>query len=357
MRRGLSTFSAVAATGAVLVLAGCGGGSSSSTPKDPKGELSASISNLSDSDVLTVAFKLETTASDLQAFAKSGKNPTTLSDADAQAIAGASLVIETKTNNGKKLSEVKGGDSKAANVSFRGVDNGKTYAEIRVISGNLYLQGDLKGILTLAHQPKTYAEVKARAAQLPKFVQAFVAGNWVSINGDAAKGLASQFGVNANQSPSQAQSQKLINDLKNIINKDVTVTKKGTDDKGDHLVLSGNTRQLATDFVGSLSSSVPGGAALGQQVKPGDVPNRTITVDAWVKDGKLAELSLDVVQFAKPGEAPAGAHLPIALTFDPSGDDISTPSDVTPVDLSQLGTLLGALGGGGSASGSATSSG
>ena len=356
MRRRIETFTALAATGAVVALAGCGGSSSPTTPKDPKGELSASIGNLSNTDALTTTLKLETTAGDLQTIAKSGKKPTTLSDADAQAIASANLVIETKTTNGKKLSELKAGDSKSTNVSIRGVDGGNTLAEIRVIAGNLYLQGDLKGILDLAHQPKTYGELQARAATLPKFVQAFVGGKWVSINGDAAKGLASQFGVNTQQSPSSAQSQQLINDLKNIIDKDVTVTKVGTDARGDHLKMSGNTRTLAKDFVNSVTSEVPGAAALSNQLQPSNVPSRTMTVDAWVKDGTLSELSLDLVQFAPPGEAPAGAHLPVALTFDQSGDDISTPSDVTPVDLSQLGTLLGALSGG-SSSGSGSASG
>jgi hypothetical protein len=344
MPRAHSRVVAVAAVAAVVALAGCGG-SSSTTPKDPKGELSASVTNLSDSDVLTTTLKLEATAAELQALAKSGKNPTTLTAGDAQALAGASLVIETKTTNGKKLSELKPGDSKATNVSIRGVDNGRTLAELRVINGNLYLQGDLRTILGLAHKAKAYAEVKARAATLPKFIQAFVAGNWVSINGDAAKGLASQFGVNANQSPSASQSQQLIKDFKNIVNRDVTVTRAGSDSRGDHLRLSGNTRALAQDFMAAIESNVPGGGAIGQQLKPKDVPSRTVTVDAWVKDGTLSEIALDFVQFAKPGEAPAGAHLPVALTFEQSGDDISTPSGVTPVDLSQLGTLLGALGG------------
>lgn len=342
MVRPLPRLTFAAAVAAALAVAGCGGGSSGSSGS-PKSELTTGITNLSHSDVLTTTLKLDTTAAALQAFAQASHQ--SLGPGDAQALAGANLVIEAKTANGQNLSDVKPGDNKATNVAFRGIDNGRTYAEIRVIAGNLYLQGDVKGILALAHKSKLYAEVQARAATLPAFVKAFVAGQWVSINGAAAQGLASQFGGGGAQTTNPAQAQKLLADLKGVVDRDVTVTRAGTDSRGDHLVLKGNTRTLARDFVAAMQSSVPGGSVLGSQLNATNAPSRTITLDAWVKGGTLSELSLDLVQFAKPGEAPAGAHLPIALTFEQSGADITTPSGVTPVDLTQLGSLLGALGG------------
>ena len=50
------------------------------------------------------------------------------------------------------------------------------------------------------------------------------------------------------------------------------------------------------------------------------------------------------MQFAKPSEVKPGDSLPVVLTFDRSGDDIGTPSGATPIDTSQLFTLLGSLG-------------
>jgi hypothetical protein len=38
----------------------------------------------------------------------------------------------------------------------------------------------------------------------------------------------------------------------------------------------------------------------------------------------------------------------VTLTFTQEGDDITKPSDVTPIDLTQLGALFGALAGGSS---------
>lgn len=346
MRRPLSRLTAVAAAGAVVALAGCGSSSTAATPNDPKGKLSASVSNLTDSDALTVTLKLEASAAALQQLARSQKQ--TLSAADAQAIAGLNVIFATKTTNGQKLSAIKPGSSNSANVSVQVVDSGRSLAELRVVDGNLYLKGDVRTILNLAHRSATYAQLQARAQKLPGFVQALIAGKWVSLSGDALKGLASQFGVTPSQSPGTSQSQKLLSDLRGIIDRDVTVSPHGSDSRGDHLVVSGNIRTLATDLMTSVQSAVPGGAALGNQLKPQKVPSRVVTVDTWVKDGKLAEVSLDLLQFAQPGQAPAGAHVPLALTFSGTADDISAPSGATAVDLSQLGSLLGAFGGGAS---------
>jgi hypothetical protein len=327
MPRPLSRLTVVAVTAAVVATA-CGGGSSSDTPSDPKGELTASVQNLGDSDVLTTTLRLDTTAAALQSFVAD--------DGDELS------VVEVRSANGDDLSELKGGDDDATNVSFRFVSSGSTLAELRVVGGDLFLQGDIRGILDLAHQSEAYADVQQRVAALPPFVQAFVEGEWVSIDGAAAKGLAGS--LSGAQTPSGKQGQKLLEDLQGIIERDVTVTREGSDDRGDHLVLTGNTRELARDFMQSASSALPGGSAALGQFDPDDVPNRDVAVDAWVQDGVLTEISLDLVQFAKPGQSQPGDSLPISISFEQEGDEIDAPEDVTPVDLTQLGALLGAMG-------------
>jgi hypothetical protein len=349
MRRRSSSLPAVAAAAVALVLAGCGNGSSSghSVPKDPKGELAASVTNLGESDTLGATVKLEIPPAALQQLARTQGERLTAQD--AAAISAAQLVIEAKTTNGKNLADLKSGDQNATAVAIRAIDNGHTYLEMRVLSGDLYLQGDVKGFLGLIHQAKAYEEVKARAASLPDFVKALVAGKWVSLNGAAAQGLASQFGVQTGEQSGSKQSQtsKMINDLKSLLNKDVSVTRVGSDDKGDHLRLSGNAKTLVNDTYQSFSSAVPGGAALSQ-AKPQKVPSQVVTVDAWVKDGVLSEISIDMSQFLDKKDSASGQPLPVTLTFTQEGDDITKPSDVTPIDLTQLGALFGALAGGSS---------
>ena len=350
MRGRSSSLVAAGSTVAAIVLAGCGTGSSSghAVPKDPKGELTASVSNLGDSDTLGATLKLDIPPAVLQQLARSQGDQ--LTAGDAAAVSGAQLVIEAKTTNGKNLADLKSSDKNATAVAIRAISNGHTYLEMRVLSGDLYLQGDVKGFLGLIHKAKTYDEVKARAATLPDFVKALVNGQWVSLNGAAAQSVAGQFGVQtgSQSGDKQGQAAKMLDDLKSLLNKDVTVTRLGSDDRGDHLRLSGNAKTLVNDAYQSFSTAVPGGAALSQ-AKPQKVPSRVVTVDAWVKDGVLSEISIDLGQFLDKKQAAAASRpLPITLTFTQQGDDITKPNGVTPIDLTQLGSLFGALSSGAS---------
>src|SRR4051794_26479872 len=99
MLRRSSTMLIAASAVAALALAGCGSGSGHSVPNDPKGELTASVSNLGQSDSLTTTVKLEIDPADLQALAKTGGD--NLTAADAEAISSAQLMVQAHTTNGK----------------------------------------------------------------------------------------------------------------------------------------------------------------------------------------------------------------------------------------------------------------
>lgn len=325
-----SRLAAVAATGAVLAAAaGCGGGSGG-TDDSPKGQLVAGIDHLADSDVLTTTLRLDTTADQLRALAKDSGDD--LSRDAAEAIAGARIVIETNGSGADK------------NFSLRGIEGDRSLLELRVVDKTLYLQADLDSIFAIAHSENILANLDAEAKNLPEFVQAFVNGKWVSLNTEALKAIAGSLGgTTTSASPAGAD---VLADLRDVLDRDVSVRAAGSDERGDHLVLTGNTKTLAKDLAQALETTVPGGKALGGKLSADDVPSRSVTLDAWLKDGSLAQLSLDLAQFADKGDVPAGTTLPITVTFAESGDDISAPGDVTPVDLTQLGSLIGALSGG-----------
>lgn len=322
--RGFVGFAAAAAAALVLTACGGSGGSDSS----PKGELTAGISGLSDSSVLTTTLRLDTTSTELQAFARASGS--TLDAGAADAITSARIVLENKRQDGHSA------------FALTGLADDDALIELRVVNDTIYLHGDLKGILELVHKRKLYANLRAETAQMPSFVQAAIDGKWVSLNAGALAGLA---GGGASSS-SAAKGPKLLADLKDIVDRDVTVIRSGSDSRGDHLVLSGDLAKIAQDLKTSISTSMPGGAVLSQRLPAGQVEHRTVKVDAWVDDGALTELSIDLVQFADKGDVPAGSSLPLVLSFDRSGDDITAPSGAVPVDLTQLGALAGALTGG-----------
>jgi len=343
MRRRLTSMAAVAAVTTVALTA-CGGGSGakSTASQDPKAAFSTGLSGLADTDALTLTLKLDTTGDKLVGFAKESGD--TLDPKVADQIASADLVFETKTADGTKFSAVKPGASVKTAARIVIQDGGQTLGEFRVLTDALYAQADVKTLLQLFQQQKAYAGLTTRAAQMPAFAQAFVQGKWVSLDLNALKAIAGQFG-GANASPSTQQTQKLLADLKAVLGKDVTVARVGTDDQGDHLKLTTQSRAFVTDLMQAVSTDIPAASLATGSFKPSSVADHSVVVDAWVKDGALAKLSVDVVQFAKPSEVKPGDSLPVVLTFDRSGDDIAKPSGATPIDTTQLFTLLGSLGG------------
>jgi len=328
MARPLSRSVAALAVGTTLLVSGCGSSSSggSDHADNPKAALVAGVTQLGDADILTTTFRLDASADDLVKIGDATNDPIPQNTADA--ISSARLVIET---------------TKDKTFSLSAIDGDNTLVELRVIDKTVYVQGDLSAMFDLAGNPDALDTVKAQAAQLPNFVQAFVNGDWVSLDTQALSGLAGQLGATATSSPSADEGPKLLAELRNTIDKDVTVKEVGTDSEGTHLQLSGNTRQLATDFQTAVRDTVPGGGTVADRLDASSAESRTITLDAWVNDGALSKLSLDLAQFDDKNELPQGTSLPIVLTFEQSGHTIDVPTSATPIDLTQLGTLMGAF--------------
>ena len=340
MRRSILARSVVVTASAALLIAGCGGGASSTSSKDPKAAFSTGLGGINDTDVLTITLKIDTTADTLVAFAKAKGD--TLDQATANNIVNGQFVFEQKSLNGKKLDDKK---SVEAATRFALNDNGTTYVELRTRDKALYVKADVKGALDLFGKSKLFAEVQARANTLPAFVKALVAGQWVSIDTSALGAVAGQFGGGAGASPGPAIAQRLLDGIKTAVQRDVTITRVGTDDSGDHLRLTAQSGQLVTDLFQALTGAIPAAGLLSSKVDPSKMPSHSIVVDAWVNDGALAKVSIDLAQFMDAAKKPAGATVPVVVTFDRSGDDIAKPDSSTPVNLSQLMPLLGGLGG------------
>jgi hypothetical protein len=326
-RRRWSTALATLVTVAGLVA--CGGSSGGGSVK---GDVLTGIDGIASADRLTTTIRLDTTPSALQALAQS--SGTTLDSRIATALAGASIVIErAKSGSGSEL-------------DIQAVAGGTTLVELRAVDKTLFLKGDVRGILTLIGKPEVYANLKAETDSMPSFVQAAVTGQWVSLPAATLDSLSTLTG-GAPASSAPGNGPKLLDDLKRAIDKDVTATTAGTDARGTHYVLHADTKALADDLRSSLSSSLPGGSAVSQRL-PANVKHQNFTFDAWVKGGSLSELTIDLLQFGDTSKVPSGATLPLSITFTKTGEDIGAPTGASPVDLTQLGTLIGALQGGGS---------
>ena len=320
------------ATGACAVMAvsvsACGGSSSGGSGGSAGGVLDG-LSALASAQSLTTTVHLAVAPQTLRDFFHNSGQPVT--PATAHSLTGASVVIEMlKTGS-------------ATNVDLQVREGSKALVELRSVNDSLYLQGDVRGILTLFHKSNVFANLKARTKSMPSFVQAIISGQWVSLPQAAMSSLAQAGG--ASTSATAGNGPKLLADLRDVIKRDVTIASAGIDARGHHYTLTADQNTLATDLRSSLAADVPGGALAGQRL-PSNVAHRNITLDAWVKDGVLSTLSINVAQFAKPSVADASGPVPVTIDFARNGAPITAPSGAVPVDLTQLGTHVGALSGG-----------
>lgn len=343
-------FAVVVLTATASLLAGCGssssGGGSGSSPSSnnsslsPQAELTSAVQALADSATLTTSLKIGASGSSLLAFVKAQDPSAKLTAAQAAEIAGLSFNFEVAAPSGKTLATMSGlSNEGAANISI--AEGSKSLVSIRFVNKTLYLQADLKDVLNQLGQAATYRQMSAAAGQLPGFLGALVSGKWVSLPLATLKQLTGSLGAAVPSSPDAAKSHQLITALEGLLTKDVTVTRTSSGDT-DQLTLTANLRTLAGDFTSTFASIVPGaGSALGS-ADVSKAPNKNITLTASVTNGALSALTLDLGQLAKSGKG----TLPIMLAFSQSGAAIGAPSGAVPVDLSSLGSLLGAFGGG-----------
>jgi hypothetical protein len=341
-RRTAVAFVALSATAGLL--AGCGstssGGSapaSDTSSLSPAAELTSAVSGLGNSQTLTASLKLGTTGSQLLTFIKQQDKHAKITPKEAAEIAGLQVSFEVAAPSGTKLSSLSSlSGSGAANIAIN--ENGKSLAAIRFVNKVLYLQVDLKDVLNDLGQASAYRQITAASGQLPGFVGALVAGKWVSLPLATLKQISSQLGAGAIPTPNASKQNQIIAALKSLLTTDVTVTRT-TAGGSDQLTLTGNLRTLAKDVTSTFASEIPGAGAALSKTNLSNVPNKSVTLNATVTSGALTSLTFDLGQLAKSGQG----TLPLELGFAPSGAAIAAPSGAVAVDLSSLGSLLGAF--------------
>jgi hypothetical protein len=352
-RRGIAAW---LAAGALALAAGCGSSSSggasqgaannSSAP--PKTELSDALHALHDGQALTTTLSLGTTSANLIALSGEGGD-TPLTQQQADLISSARLVIATVAPEGKTLAqEAAATPNSDGSVSISGSAGGTTYFTLLSVNHTFYFQLDLKDLLGDVGQAQQYDMILRQAAavpNLPPFVNAFLAGKFVSLPLSTLKNFSSFMqgfveGALPGGIPSQTQIRAMINQVTAAVSADLTVsrTATGTTDK---FVITGNVRNIARDLLSTLQSALPQG--IGSQIDPAQadqVPDQDLSVDAEVTGGALSRLSFDAGQFSPHHKD----TLPVVATFARSAPAISAPSGATAVDLQQLTQFFTALG-------------
>jgi hypothetical protein len=346
--RVLTRRSAAAVAATTLVLTGataCGSnakksaGGDASTEKvrkaaknDPKRAFTDALAKFSVDKGASITIKVAATKDELLTLARADS---TFSKADEKAVgylSGATITIKTR--------------AKATDFAVN-LDGEALLEFVGTAKKDLYLRADVRKIASLAGQDS--AKLESLTGSLPptfSFVKDAIAGRWLKLDGAAVEQLANlakaQAGAKSSLSPADGKGlqERLVAGLRD----NFTVKDAGSTDKGEHLILTGNTKKLAAALT-SIAGSIPGAGALAGKKDLTNVADKDVTVDAYVTDGGLSALQLDLAQFASKDKAAlAGKHVPLEISFAPGPDSVAVPATSVPVDLNAL--LSGVLGGG-----------
>lgn len=365
--RGLSLMTL--ASVALLTTSACGTSKTSSTAHlTPDAALHAAEASVSNDSALTVTFKVDGTASQLMALSTSGHSGKALTQSQAEAIVGGSIVIAAQTNGGTFGQQQQSGAATRKGSFSLDVNSGTAPNLVQLVytGGNLYVRADVAQLIAYAGS-KASALSRFTGPNVPPqfgFIKNAIAGQWLELPVGELLSLAKGIRPSAVPSAGPGQISALRHALASVLARDVQVTRGSADSQlGDHLILTGSTRTIVGDTVTALmaqASSIPGIGSALTKFDASKVPDKTVSVDVYVKNGVLSSVRLDLSQFMNTTEKAALGGQPFALELDyaPTAS-ISAPANAVTVNLSALlGGLIGAGSGlGGSSSAPLTSSG
>jgi hypothetical protein len=339
------------AVGALLTLvagtAACGVSSVA-----PKVQLRDALGAFGEAGAVTFTTSLPSSVEDVRTFIDAtGEDDDSLDDTMLEHLLG----IEVLAAYDRRDADDPADD--ASRVQFQ-ID-GEDYAEARGVDETGYFRVDLDGLSErfpeMADDVDTLRE-DLEATDLGVFqpvAEAALAGEWLSLDVGEGSFLAEQTEAVEEESGQQAEElqQQLLDLAEQAAKASVTVRKAGTDDLGERLVASVNTRdlysQVEDDLPGLLEGFAPAAGA-GEAVPPADeVPSRDVSASFWVQDDVLRRVELDLAQFL---EEPAG-HLVVRVDIAPGKPTVEAPDDAVEIDLEALiaesGAAMGGVLGGG----------
>ena len=327
----------------VVLLAACGGSEGPDPSADPKDALVSAFENMSESDGMEVVLSLSSDTGSLVATSEGS-----MSEEDAQKILDSSLTVRTRGQGEDASMEM------VANIA------GEDDLSIKFVDKVLYAQVDAAGLMeTFGGDP---ADLETAASQAEAgglgFVRNAIDGEWIAIKGFDA--LQEQLtGMSGAQQPTFDQ-EKLVRDLTAAIEDTAEVSHEGSDDAGDHLVVSLPVRDLYERFMTTLQG-LAGQVPMAGLPPASEVPDENVELDVWVEDDRVTQVIFDFVKLATTFEAediPEGVEsLGLRLELAEFTEDIEVPEDSVEVDAQQLmQTFMGGMAGAGSGSAPAPSS-
>lgn len=237
---------------------------------------------------------------------------------------------------------------------------GDDVAELRVLPAtDVYARIDLEALLALADDPDVSATLDAFVAQAELFgfgevAAAVQAGEWIHLTG-LEQMLQMVEGMAGEQQPDDLEdeeAERLAEEIaaaaERFLAEDVEVEYVGSEDAGERVRATTDGAALGR-FLADVTSVVAatdlldgmGGAELARELER-ELGGVTIAFDAWIADGELTQLALDLAGFA---DQDPGGEVLLVLEISEFTDAVEAPADATEIDLfGMLGGLLGGFG-------------
>jgi hypothetical protein len=303
---------------------------------DPEAALRAALRGLAEGPGLTVTISLDTDLASLRAASADGAE--TVSDDALQLLADAALRVsvplgEEPVKTGAVVFAVAGDD----------------LVELRAFEEDVYVRADVRSLLTAAGQDPAMADGFAAMLSGAGLPTDALDGRWLKLAGATA--LAEQLAGRPSETAdaSVEAMRARMERLATILADASTVEHVGEDANGEHLRASVPLREAYDAVLANAGDlGLPQGLA-GELPSREDVPEISILIDAWVRDGSLTAAAFDLRQLGKltpddpmpPGVERLGVHLAFA-EFD---GQVEIPADAVELNAQQLlGGLLGGLG-------------
>ncbi|HEX2294025.1 MAG TPA: hypothetical protein VHN37_01815 [Actinomycetota bacterium] len=323
-----------------LLLGACsdggGGGGGADPADDPKQAFSDALEAFGDYEGITLVMTLQ---ADAAALAQSDTPPEA-----AEAIVNSSFTMSAKgtTPEDSQVQFLVNIDGNEDAVEFRGVDQ------------SFYVRADVRELVETfgGNMAEIDAFVQQASAQGFDFAEPLVDGEWVGVEG--IDELVEQFG-GAQPTPDPEQVAELTDRMVALLEQNADVTSEGSDDTGEHLVVSFPIRETVQEFMDLLQGfgGLPQGA-----VPPPDlsqIPNADIPIDVWLSDGRLVQVELDFIAIAEAlGEEPPPDdidELALRIALEEFTGEVEAPSDFVEIDVQEilqgfLGAAMGSTGSG-----------
>lgn len=323
----------------LATLAGCG----SSAASNPTQAVDNALQSDLNQPGLQMVVELKGTPADFGLNAPSNH----LTSVQQQAIMASHLVITVHGAGSTAIGKVSptSGNNAVEVALVKGSDN---LSDTRFIGSELYARVDIPK-LTSDYQLNTGSAAKFQAdlqtiASEVKAAGALASGQWISVNVPQTESLvASALHVSPSLLP-QVNPGELIQIVDSVFSGlQHNSTVAAVSGSSNSYELTVKDKAMASDLSQALGSTpgfsaIPKVGTLRQQT--GSIPaTMTTKVTATVTNGKVSQLSLDAKQFNNT----SNGQIIINIT---SAGSISAPSGATPVDLTQVGKLIGQMLGG-----------